>query len=202
MLILILLSILFCASHSILAIPAIIQRAESAFGRNFRYYRLLYNIIALILFLMVILYARFLKTEAFFSWDGNWRMLQLVLFGSGLLLFYLGAKKYSTRSFLGIEQIKEESNGSGIGFSGRLDTEGVLQFVRHPWYLGTLLVIWARPMDFADVAMNSVFTVYIFIGTFLEEKKLVNEFGNDYLSFQQEVSMIFPWKWLLSRFKR
>ncbi|MEI6143491.1 MAG: hypothetical protein WCP85_29715 [Mariniphaga sp.] len=44
----------------------------------------------------------------------------------------------------------------------------------------------------ADIIVNLVLTVYIIIGTFLEEKKLVLEFGETYIQYQKEVPMIVP----------
>ena len=43
-----------------------------------------------------------------------------------------------------------------------------------------------------------ILTVYVVIGTHLEERKLVAEFGDEYREYQQTVSMLFPWKWIKS----
>ena len=43
---------------------------------------------------------------------------------------------------------------------------------------------------------NVVLTVYIFIGTFLEERKLIGEFGDLYRDYKSKVSMLFPFKWV------
>jgi protein-S-isoprenylcysteine O-methyltransferase Ste14 len=34
----------------------------------------------------------------------------------------------------------------------------------------------------------------VVVGTILEERKLVAEFGDEYRQYQREVSMLFPWK--------
>jgi methanethiol S-methyltransferase len=44
----------------------------------------------------------------------------------------------------------------------------------------------------ADIVVNIVLTVYIFIGTILEEKKLVLEFGETYVQYQKEAPLIIP----------
>ena len=46
--------------------------------------------------------------------------------------------------------------------------------------------------DFCD--MGTVFTVVV-VGTLLEERKLVSEFGRQYTDYQQRVSMLLPVKW-------
>jgi protein-S-isoprenylcysteine O-methyltransferase Ste14 len=44
----------------------------------------------------------------------------------------------------------------------------------------------------ADIVVNAILTIYVVIGTVLEEKKLVLEFGDAYRKYQQEVPMLIP----------
>ncbi len=44
----------------------------------------------------------------------------------------------------------------------------------------------------ADLVVNIVLTIYVCIGTLLEEKKLVLEFGDSYITYQKEVPMLIP----------
>lgn len=83
--------------------------------------------------------------------------------------------------------------------TGELDTSGVLGMTRHPWYLATMLLIWARQMDVSAIIVNVILTAYLIVGTYLEEKKLVREFGEKYLAYQKRVSMLVPYKWLKSK---
>ena len=43
-----------------------------------------------------------------------------------------------------------------------------------------------------DIVVNMVLTAYIIVGTILEEKKLVLEFGDTYIKYQKEVPMLIP----------
>jgi len=103
---------------------------------------------------------------------------------------------------LGIKQVKEGTSNKAITDSGELDTSGVLGITRHPWYLATLLLIWARQLDASAMFVNVILTAYLIVGTYLEEKKLVREFGEKYLIYQKRVSMLIPYKWLMSIIKR
>jgi protein-S-isoprenylcysteine O-methyltransferase Ste14 len=76
---------------------------------------------------------------------------------------------------------------------------GVLGLMRHPWYTAFIIFLWARDFDLAGLITNSVLTAYIFIGTCLEERKLITEFGQAYRDYQEKVSMLFPVKWLRSK---
>ena len=83
--------------------------------------------------------------------------------------------------------------------SGELDTSGVLGVIRHPWYSGVFLLLWASDITLRGLMINLILSAYLVIGTFLEERKLVLEFGDRYREYQRQVSMFIPFKWLKSR---
>jgi protein-S-isoprenylcysteine O-methyltransferase Ste14 len=43
-----------------------------------------------------------------------------------------------------------------------------------------------------DLVINTLLTLYVLIGTWLEERKLVLEFGEAYLRYQRQVPMLIP----------
>jgi protein-S-isoprenylcysteine O-methyltransferase Ste14 len=86
--------------------------------------------------------------------------------------------------------------------SGEFDSRGVLGLIRHPWYLGVFILIWARDMTLKGLIINLVLSAYLVIGTVLEERKLVLDFGNKYKEYQLQVSMFIPLKWLESKLHR
>ena len=64
--------------------------------------------------------------------------------------------------------------------------------VRHPIYLGWLLILWASPVMTATHLVAAVgFSVYIVIGARLEERDLVREFSC-YRQYQRKVPMLIP----------
>lgn len=67
------------------------------------------------------------------------------------------------------------------------------KIIRHPLYLGFLIAFWATPdMTVGHLQFAMGLTVYLFIGTYFEEKDLTVLFGDRYREYQGEVSMIFP----------
>jgi protein-S-isoprenylcysteine O-methyltransferase Ste14 len=168
-------------------------------GRIFRFYRFFFNVVSALTLIPVVLYASSARTEPIFRWDGYMRIIQVLLLGTAALLFFLGASRYDAAQLLGFKQIRRGTSNKGITDAGGLDTSGVLSIMRHPWYLATMLLIWARQLDISAILVNAILTSYLIVGTYLEEEKLVREFGGKYRAYQKRVSMLIPYKWLKSR---
>lgn len=67
------------------------------------------------------------------------------------------------------------------------------RLVRHPLYLGFLIAFWATPdMTAGHLLFALLNTLYILIGVHLEEKDLVELFGERYLRYQQNVAGLVP----------
>lgn len=76
-----------------------------------------------------------------------------------------------------------------------LTIRGPYRWVRHPLYFFTLLMIWCCPEITVDrLLFNILFTVWIVLGTMLEERDLVAEYQGAYENYQRRVPMLIPWK--------
>ena len=200
-LILSLLLIAWCILHSAMISVSVIEYLKKCLGEMFRFYRLFFNLVAILTLIPVALFAYTIQTQVIFHWNGYMRIGQVILLGIAVLLFFLGGRHYDARQVLGIKQIREGISNKVITDTGELDTSGILGITRHPWYLATILFIWARQLDVSSIIVNVILTSYLIVGTYLEEKKLIGEFGERYLTYQKRVSMLMPYKWLWSKIK-
>jgi protein-S-isoprenylcysteine O-methyltransferase Ste14 len=72
---------------------------------------------------------------------------------------------------------------------------GPYRWVRHPLYLFLILMFWSYPDLTADrLLFNVLWTVWMIIGTMLEERDLLASFGNAYRDYQTEVPMLIPYR--------
>jgi protein-S-isoprenylcysteine O-methyltransferase Ste14 len=68
-------------------------------------------------------------------------------------------------------------------------------FVRHPIYLGFVIAFWAAPtMTVGHLLFAAVTTAYNFVGILLQERDLVDLFGDEYVRCRDRVSMLVPWR--------
>jgi protein-S-isoprenylcysteine O-methyltransferase Ste14 len=198
-LILSLLVIAWCFLHSAMIATAVTEFLRKRLGTTYRFYRLFFNTVSVLTLIPIIWYESSVRTKPLFQWQGYLRVVQIVLLGTAVLLFFLGAQRYDAAWFLGLKQLRERATHQGISAGGQLDTSGVLSIVRHPWYIAGILLIWARPLDISTVLVNVILSMYLIIGAYREERKLVREFGEQYRDYRTRVSMLLPYKWLKSK---
>lgn len=120
-------------------------------------------------------------------------LLRILLIVSVFGLMW-GIKSLSEFDPFGRNQIEEYMNNKEEK-EMKFVSQGAFKIVRHPFYLFILIMIWSYPTLSIDRLLFVVlWSIWIFVGTILEERDLVNQIGNDYREYKRKVPMLIPYK--------
>ncbi len=152
-----------------------------------RLYRLAYNIFAVASFAPILYLWGTLQDQLIYQIPAPWN---IIMFGGKLLaalLLLIAVMQTDLLSFVGLRQLSEGER------SGKLITRGLYRLVRHPLYTFILLFIWLTPtMTQNSLTVYMGATIYILVGIYYEEQKLLHEFGEGYAEYKRKTPMLIP----------
>jgi methanethiol S-methyltransferase len=115
----------------------------------------------------------------------------------GLYLFGWALLFYSTFlidhfDLLGLKQVWRRLRGKDY-VAPQFHTPSLYKLVRHPLYIGWLIIFWVAPvMTIAHFIFALMTTVYILVAIRFEERDLVQAFGEEYVSYRSQTGMLVP----------
>lgn len=184
---------LYFGLHSLLASLAAKNWAARRHPKWLRGYRLFYNAVALVL--LVPLLALMARWQG--PWLWQWRGLGWWI-GNGLALLAGVGVVWSLRYYDGSEFLGLRQWRLGVGDvqdQERFQISPLHRFVRHPWYSLGLVLLWTRDMDPALLTSAVLTTLYIGVGSRLEERKLIVFHGEIYRRYRGRVPALIPSPW-------
>jgi len=114
--------------------------------------------------------------------------LSFVGFGLALMSSFL----INHFELFGLHQVVRNMAGNATP-EPRFHTPVLYRVVRHPLYLGFIIAFWVAPvMSVGHLLFAAVTTAYILVGIVLEERDLVEIFGDEYRRYQARVAMLVP----------
>ena len=154
-------------------------------------YRLFYNLVALAALVPPVYFAFALGGEPVLRWQGPWRWLADLAALAAAVGFLASLRWYDGLTFLGLRQLAEGRMDDG----GRLRISPLHRWVRHPWYFFGLILLWTRDLTPAFLVSAVMATLYLIVGSRLEERKLRQEHGEAYARYCERVPPLLPLPW-------
>lgn len=174
--------------HSALATSSAKRFFQRIFPQVYPHYRALFITIAVVNFILLLLLHFKLPSPLLFEPPFWLLLIAYGFFAVGLYVIIVASRQYGIGLLL---NTSEEGNENPP-----LITHGLNRIVRHPLYFSVLLVLVGL-CCYAPNAKNVVFslisTVYIVVGSRLEEQRLVERYGEDYTEYQRKVPMLIPY---------
>ncbi|MEH6472166.1 MAG: DUF1295 domain-containing protein [Halopseudomonas sp.] len=183
----------YCSLHSWLASQRCKAWCGARWPEMMRYYRLLFNLSALLLLIPVALMLVNTAGPKLWSWPGAWGWLMNGLTIGSIVAFAISLRDYDLSQFSGTAQLS--ANQSDPEDQARFHLGWWHRWVRHPWYFFALLLLWSREMDAAQLLTTLLVSLYFVIGSRLEERKLIDQFGEAYKQYCSQVPGLIPLPW-------
>lgn len=184
---------LWSGLHSLLATDWLKRRLEHSFGLLYRRgYRLTYNLISVLTLLPVLAVAGLLPGPVLYRIPWPWLLVTTAVQLLSALLILIALLQTGLPGFLGVRQLLEPVRDG----SDELQVTGVYRWIRHPLYTAGLAIVWLTPVMTASLLVLFIgFTIYIWLGSRIEERRLETEFGEAYRSYRQRVPGFLPIPW-------
>ena len=184
----------YCVLHSLLADADVKSWFAARWPKFMPCYRLAFNILSVLTLLPVLFLVYSTESIWLWRWQGIWAWLADGLALASILCFFASTRSYNMDEFLGLRQLKEHVSDDQQGFTLSI----FHRFVRHPWYSFSLILIWTRDMNEPLLISALAITLYLVLGSKLEESTLIARYGERYRTYISKVPGLIPlpWKYL------
>ncbi|MBE9526582.1 MAG: hypothetical protein IME94_06365 [Proteobacteria bacterium] len=179
--------------HSLLASIMLKQWLAIKWPAVMPYYRLAFNVLAIILCIPLLIIMFLYPGEVLWQWQGLSFYITSAIAVLALVGFIVSLQCYDLAEFWGIRQLKERN--SSVHDQENFHISPFHRYVRHPWYFFAIVLIWTRDVSSVQLLVYLLVTAYFFFGSLLEERKLIAYHGEVYKKYQQKVAGIIPLPW-------
>ncbi|MEN8213729.1 MAG: hypothetical protein ABFR19_05135 [Pseudomonadota bacterium] len=179
--------------HSLLASLMVKRRVARCCPGWMPAYRLLFNFTAVILLLPLLWLTYSIDAHPLWRWSGAWGWLADSLALLAIAGFVWTTRYYQSGEFIGTRQLRERE--TRVEEQEHLHISPVHRYVRHPWYLFALMLMWSRDMNLPLLITVSMASLYFLFGSRLEERKLLSYYGEAYARYRERVPGLFPLPW-------
>jgi protein-S-isoprenylcysteine O-methyltransferase Ste14 len=156
-------------------------------------YRIGFNVLALVLLLPVAALVYGDEGAWLWRWSGATGAVAAALRLAALAGFFWSLRGYDSAEFFGTRQWRNRRHAIEDGESLHIST--LHRYVRHPWYFLGLILVWTADMNPALLLSAVLVSAYFFVGSRLEEAKLLRYHGAAYARYMGCVGGLIPLPW-------
>ena len=109
---------------------------------------------------------------------------------AGWAVLAYSARVYDLGRLGGLTQIRRPD----LAADEALRQDGPHAWVRHPLYSGAFLIVWGAALSPLGLATAIWGSLYLLIGTWCEERRLLRRYGDAYRAYRDRVPAFLPWK--------
>ena len=191
----------FAFVHSLCVTSFIKSQTQRLCGKTFVkvFYRFFYTCFSVITLFIAIYLINMIPDVYWFRGPAWFRWIMHAIQIAGLIFGTLSFKVITSHEFVGITQVwryltKKEVKGDAEGITQtRLVKTGVYGFVRHPLYLAGIIISTFEPNITRNWLTVSILAdIYFIFGAFMEEKRLIKTFGDEYIEYIKQVPRFLP----------
>ena len=183
---------LYGVIHSVLAAHRTKEVFRKWWGeRNYqRFYRLFFSLQALVLFVPVLYLVVVLPDQIIYRIPSPWVYLTIALQILAVVGIVHTIMLTGMLRFTGVLQAVDPAQSKK---PVALVIRSLYRWVRHPIYTSMFFLVWLVPvMSWNILALAIGISFYNVLGAILEERKLINEFGQAYEDYRRSTPFIIP----------
>ncbi len=158
-------------------------------GNLYIWYRLLYSVFSTFIFLAIFIYSGTIEPLWIFPQTDGTTYIGFMLATFGTIVAIKSMKYQKWTLFLGLKPHNDLEN------HGELITSGIFQYLRHPLYSGLILIFLGYFLyvpALTSLIHLMALLVYLPIGIYFEEHKLIALFGDAYRKYRSDVPALIP----------
>jgi protein-S-isoprenylcysteine O-methyltransferase Ste14 len=191
----------FASLHSLTVSQRFKQACARVLGDTFMrvWYRFLYALVSTVTAFAAVWYISEVPDRHLWTAPQVLRWPLHGLQAAGLLFGAMAFQHVEGSEFLGLRQVRRflargEVTGNLEGMTERpLVTEGVYGIVRHPLYVAGIIIVTFSPAITVNGLLITVLAdLYFLFGMFIEERRFLRIFGDEYRQYMQKVPRMFP----------
>lgn len=181
--------IIFGTVHSMMASEAIKNVFGKILGNASKFYRIFYNFVAIATLLLVVDNHFYVEKTMIFQFNPLINKIGIALMLFSIIMLVAVILTYDVKEFTGFDTFSKTTNKQEFIHSI------FSKQVRHPMYtcLVLLMIGYCIYEPSFRVFISTFFiNIYLQIGIYFEEKKLIRQFGNTYVDYKNKTPKLIP----------